>query len=355
MRVAILRRPRGASLVDLMVGLAVGMVAMLVTLNVAISFEARRRSLTGIADAQGNAGYAITLLTRELRMAGHGLGPPEALGCLLHRAAPGMADAGIVLQPVRIVQGAEGAPDTVLTLAGGLRSAPAARLITPYLLDSGPLQLDSTVGMAAGDQLVLQSDGAPDCAMLSIAGFGAGSSYAVLPAAAPGILPGTTFGIGSAAINIGALRYRRYAVDNRQRLQSDSFNAGSGLWTGSTIADGVASLQLQYGFDARPGTPAMPQVGFWSDELIDADGNGRIDAADWRRLLALRVAIVTRSAQRNDGPCDAAAPVWLAGNSASGELEPTPIRVDHLPGWRCWRYRVLLAEVPLRNQIWSDD
>ena len=342
-------------MVDLMVGLAVGMAAMLVTLNVAVSFEARRRSLTGIADAQGNAGYAITMLSRELRMTGHGLGPPEALGCLLHRAALGAADASIVLQPVRIVQGTGGAPDTLLTMGGGLRSAPAARLIAAYLLGSGLLQLDSTVGMAAGDQLVLQSDGKPDCAMLTIAGFGAGSSYVVLPAAAPDILPGAAFGIGSAAINIGALRHRRYAVDNRQRLQMNSFNAGSGLWTGSTMADGVASLQLQYGFDARPGTPAMPQVGFWSDELIDADGSGSIDTADWRRLLALRIAIVTRSAQRKDGPCDAAAPFWLAGNPTSGELEPTPIRVDHLPEWHCWRYRVLQAEVPLRNQIWSDD
>lgn len=355
MRVAILRQPQGASLVDLMVGLAVGMAAMLVTLNVAVSFEARRRSLTGIADAQGNAGYAITMLSRELRMAGHGLGPPEALGCLLHRAAPGMVDAAIELQPVRITQGADGAPDALATLSGGLRSAPAARLISPYLLDSGLLQLDSTVAMAAGDQLVLQSDGNADCALLSIAGFGAGSSNAVRPEAAPDILPGRSFGTGSAAINVGALRHRRYAVDNRQRLQMDSFNAGRGLWTMATLADGLASLQLQYGFDARPGTPAMPQVGFWSDELIDADGSGRIDVADWRRLLALRVAIVTRSAQRNDGPCDAVAPVWLAGNPATGQLEPTPIRVDHLPDWRCLRYRVLQTEVALRNRIWSDD
>ncbi len=355
MRAAHAGRQQGASLVDLMVGLAVGMAAMLVTLNVAVSFEARRRSLTGIADAQGNAGYAITMLSRELRMAGHGLGPPEALGCLLHRAAPGTPEASIVLRPVRIAQGLNGAPDTLVTLAAGLRSAPAARLIAPYLLDSGMLQLDTTVGMVAGDRLMLQSDGQPDCALLAIAGFGAGSSYAVLPAAAPDILPGTTFGAGSAAVNLGTLRHRRYAVDNRQRLQVDSFNAGSGLWSGSTLADGVASLQLQYGFDTRPGTPAMPQVSAWRDELVDADGSGSIDGADWRRLLALRIAIVTRSAQRKDGPCDAAVPVWQAGNPTSGELETTPIRVDHLPDWRCWRYRVLQAEVPLRNQIWSDD
>lgn len=355
MRAADTGRQQGASLIDLMVGLAVGLAATLVTLNVAISFEARRRSLTGIADAQGNAGYAITMLSRELRMAGHGLGPPEALDCQLHRAATGAADAVIALRPVRVTQGTNGASDTLVTLAGGIRSAPAARLIAPYLLDSGLLQLDSTVGMAAGDQLMLQSDGKPECALLAIAGFGAGSSYAVLPAAAPDILPGTTFGTGSAAVNLGALRHRRYTVDNRQRLQLAAFNTGSGLWSGSTLADGVASLQLQYGFDVRPGTPAMPQVGFWSDDLIDADGNGSIDAADWRRLLALRIAIVTRSAQRKDGPCDAAVPAWLAGNPNSGALEPTPIRVDHLPDWRCWRYRVLQAEVPLRNQIWSDD
>lgn len=337
-----------------MIGLAVGMAAMLITLNVATSFEARRRSVTGIADAQGNAAYAITLMARELRMAGNGLGPPEALGCTVHRAAAGSADASFALRPVFITDGINGAPDALVTLSGGARSTPAARLIAPYTMAAGLLQLDSTVGMAVGDRLLLQEDGQPDCALLPIASFGAGSTNAVRPTVVSKLLPGAAFGIGSAAVNVGTLRFRRYSVDSDQRLRLQIFNDGSGQWADSTFADGVANLQLQYGYDARAGAQTMPEVSRWSDAPIDADGNGSIDAADWRRLLALRIAVVTRSAQRTDGPCEAVAPQWLAGD-ATGQLVPTAIRVDHLPDWRCWRYRVLQAEVPLRNLIWSDN
>lgn len=348
------RAQRGLSLVDLMIGLAIGMAAMLVALNVAVSFDARRRSVVGMADAQGNAAFAVTLMSREARMAGQGLGPSSALGCTAHRNAPGNPEASFALRPVVITPGANGASDTLTTLSGGASAVPAAWLIAPYTVGNGSLQVDTTVGMSAGDYLLLQADGQPDCALLQIASLGAGSSYVVMPRTVNGLLPGVVFAIGSAAVNVGALRFRRYAVATQQ-LRMESFDVASGLWTGATLADGVASLQLQYGFDARAGMQPVPQVSRWSDDVIDADGNGVIDAADWRRLLALRMAIVTRSAQRKDGPCDAGEPQWLAGAPGNGALVATPIRVDHLPDWRCWRYRVLQTEVPLRNQIWSDE
>lgn len=349
------RWSRGASLVDLMVGLAIGMAAMLVTLTVAVSFDARRRSVIGVAEAQGNAAYAVALISRELRLAGSGLGLSAAHGCTVHRAASGNASDRFVLRPTVITAGKDGAADALITLASGTRAVPPARLIAPYTVGMGLLQLDSTLDMATGDYLLLQSDGQPDCVLLKIAGFGAGSSYAVQPSVAPGLLPDTVFGIGSAAINLGHLRYRRYSVDAQQRLLMESFSPAAGLWVGSTLADGITSLRLQYGFDARAGAQLQPQVTRWAAAPIDADGNGSIDAADWRRLLAVRIAIVSRSAQRKEGACDTAAPQWLAGNDTSGQLELTSIRVDHLPEWRCWRYRVLQTEVALRNLIWSDD
>ncbi len=323
MDLVVIRRTRGASLVDLMVGLAIGMAAMLVTLTVAVSFDARRRSVIGVADAQGNAAYAVALMSRELRMAGSGLGLSAAIGCTVHRAANGNASDSFILRPTVIAAGKHGAADALTTLSSGTHAVPPARLIAPYTVGTGLLQLDTTLEMTAGDYLLLQSDGKPDCVLLRIAGFGTGSSYAVQPSVAPGLLPGTVFDIGSAAINLGQVRYRRYSVDAQQRLLMESFSPASGHWVGSTLADGIANLRLQYGFDARPGAQLQPRVTRWAGGPLDADGNGSIDAADWRRLLALRIAMVTRSAQRKDGACDSVAPQWLAGNDATGELELT--------------------------------
>ncbi|NCW78337.1 MAG: hypothetical protein EBV64_10345 [Oxalobacteraceae bacterium] len=69
------KRCKGISLVDLMVGLAIGLAAMLIILKVAVLFESRRRSSAGIADAQLNAASATLMIARELRIAGQGLGP----------------------------------------------------------------------------------------------------------------------------------------------------------------------------------------------------------------------------------------------------------------------------------------
>jgi type IV pilus assembly protein PilW len=63
---------RGVGLTDLLVGLAIGMLAMLVIIKVAVLFESRRKSTVSAADAQQNVAIAVSLMSRELRMAGQG-------------------------------------------------------------------------------------------------------------------------------------------------------------------------------------------------------------------------------------------------------------------------------------------
>lgn len=347
-------RMRGLSLVDLMVGLAIGLIATLVILNVMVMFDMRRRATAGGSDAQVNAVIASTLLSRELRIAGHGLGPPAGLGCIVHRALAPDTNDSFMLVPAVIVNGSDGAPDTLTVLAAGEQALPPARLIASYTMGNAALNLDSTLGVETDMHLLLQSAGHSDCALLTVAAVSIGA-YTVQTKKINGLLPDVVFSAGSPVVNLGSLHYRRYSVDANQRLQSESFDTNSGSWVASTMAEGVVNLQLQYGFDARSGTQAIPQVTRWSDVLIDADGNGATgNAGDWQRMLAIRVAVVTRSAQRKDESCDTHAPTWNAGNDTSGELQSTQIRVDHLSDWQCWRYRVLQTEVPLRNQLWSD-
>lgn len=354
MRAPISVRIHGLSLVDLMVGLAIGMIAMLVILNVMVMFDARRRSTTGSSDAQANALIATSLLSRELRIAGHGLGPAAGLGCTVHRSANSAADASFLLVPVLIDNGNGGDPDQLTVLAAGEQALPPSRLITPYTNNGGELTVDSTLGISTNTQLLLHSAGSSDCALLSVFSVSLGA-YTVQPVIASDVLPGAVFGSDSAVVNVGTLAHRRYSVDVNQQLRVENFDPTSGIWRSSTMAEGVVNLQAQYGFDARAGTQTTPQVTRWSATMFDVDGNGSIgNAGDWQRLLAVRIAVVTRSAQRKDEACDAQAPSWMAGNAGTGELEATTIKVDHLPDWRCWRYRVLQTEVPLRNQLWSD-
>ncbi len=63
----------GLSLVELMVGLVIGLVTTLVIMQIFSTFEGQKRSTMGSADAQTNGSIALFTIQRDLQMAGFGL------------------------------------------------------------------------------------------------------------------------------------------------------------------------------------------------------------------------------------------------------------------------------------------
>lgn len=342
----------GIGLVDLMVGLVLSLIAMLVILKVAVLFEARRKSTVGMADAQLNAAGAMTLMARDIRMAGQGLGPPESLGCDVQHDL-GVKTGTLTLTPVTIIDGDKGAPDTLRVLASASpQIVSPATLIADHPAAAGMLLLDSTLGIEANHLLVLYESG-KICSLFRATAVPVGG-YRVdhdLPAAKMA----TPYLIGARAINLGGLRYTQYSVDTKRRLQIARYSATAKDWVAAAMASEVVSLQAQYGFDTRSGPLSNPQVTRWSSTMLNADGLGIAgDNGDLRRLLAIRLAIVVRSAQRSDLGCNSPAPQWIAADEATGALTPTDINLTHITDWACFRYRVLQTEIPLRNLLWSD-
>jgi prepilin-type N-terminal cleavage/methylation domain-containing protein len=75
-----LRRQKGFTIVELMVGLAIGLIATLVIMQTFSNFEGNKRSTTGIADAQTNGSIGLYMIQRELQFAGYGV--PVSSGTL---------------------------------------------------------------------------------------------------------------------------------------------------------------------------------------------------------------------------------------------------------------------------------
>lgn len=352
----IVRRIQGLGLTDLMVGLAIGLLATLVIVKVAVLFETRRKSTTGIADAQMNASYAMANLTRDVRMAGHGLGPSEALGCIVRRTLGTTILSDWSLWPVTLIDGVNGAPDTLIVLSSGkAQSLTAAQLIAPYAVGSDVLMVNSTLGMTVGDTLLLQESGNTQCPLIKVTGIPIGD-YRVFHSALPaGLVKATAYQEGAAVINLGAIHHQRYTVNANNQLLLERYDATTDKWQGSAFASDVVNLQAQLGFDARATMTGALRVTRWSAAVFDANANGTAgDADDFRRLLAIRIAVVSRSAQRSDQGCSSAKPTWWAANELTGVMEDTPIAVNTIQDWACYRYRVWQAEIPLRNLIWSD-
>lgn len=351
-----IRRTQGLGLTDLMVGLAIGLLAALVIIKTAVLFETRRQSTTGIADAQMNASYALSNLARDMRMAGHGLGPSEALGCIVRRTLGTTALPDWVLRPVTLIDGVDGAPDTLLVLSSGkAQSLTAARLIAPYTVGSDVLMVNSTLGMTVGDTLLLHESENTQCPFIKVTAIPTGE-YRVRHTALPSeLLTATEYPEGAAVINLGIIHHQRYTINANNQLLLERYDIENNQWRGSAFASDVVSLQAQLGYDARATLSGALRVTRWSAAAFDANANGTAgDTDDLRRVLAIRIAVVSRSAQRSDQGCSSAMPIWWAANESTGVMEDTPIAVNTLQDWACYRYRVLQAEIPLRNLIWSD-
>lgn len=71
---------QGFTLVELMVGLVIGLIATLVIMQTFSAFEGNKRSTTGISDAQTSGNIGLYMVQRELQFAGYGI--PVASGTL---------------------------------------------------------------------------------------------------------------------------------------------------------------------------------------------------------------------------------------------------------------------------------
>jgi len=140
-------------------------------------------------------------------------------------------------------------------------------------------------------------------------------------------LAGVIYSIGQAPV------VNRYYVQN-ENLVLDPVLQGA---VAQPVAAGIVQMQAQYGRDTN------------GDGVIDVWNEiAPVTSAEWTGLLAVRLAVVARSAaaERADanGDCDVTtvAPTWAGGN----------LDLSARADWRCFRYRVFESTISLRNMIW---
>lgn len=363
------RRPpfyqAGFTLVEIMVGLTIGMLAALVIVQVMSIFEAQKRTTTGTADAQTNGGIALYTIGHELQMAGYPLLPmtDSPLECVT-LVINGTLDATIPnrLSPVAIVDGgaAAGASDTITirygnSLKGG---APAQITALPFASAASPapamdVTVTSNLGCQVNDKILITSGAA--CTMSNVVAV---SGTTTVTFADPSIIPAdlsnataaaTTITTNAAAVGanlacLGTWNEVTYAVNNGnlQRAGTDS-------------VAGIVNIQAQYGISNATN---LNQVTQW----VNASGVtwAAPTVANRNRIKAVRIAVVARNAKMETGAvttaCSsltAAAPTGLCAWEGSATSPAPTIDLSNDPNWANYRYRVFETIIPLRNVIWS--
>ncbi|MDB5793732.1 MAG: pilW2 [Noviherbaspirillum sp.] len=358
------RRSGGFSLVEIMVGVAIGLIGALVMMQVSAIFEGRKRTTTSGTDAQTNGALALFTVERELRKAGYGISVPDAVGCTVNTyfAAASPKQSSFVLTPVRIIQGANGLPDRITTFASTKEgwSVPN-RITTEHPQQGSSVFMNTVLGVAAGDMLIAYE---PDkmCTLFQATSVVGGNvevahdtSSSWNAGGAESVFPASGYGVGALVFNLGAMSSRTYSVDASTSLVVAQNVGATNTNNVQTVASDIVSIKAEYGFDTRPGDHPDLQVQQWSGTLV----------SDYRRIAAVRMAVVARSPimekPNSDGICDitiatatatrpANSPTWAGG---AIDVSKTPDN-QPIPNWQCYRYKVFETVVPLRNSLWRE-
>jgi type IV pilus assembly protein PilW len=339
------RRTRGVSLIELMVGLVIGMIAVLVVMQVFQISESSRRTTVGGDDAQMAGMLSLSALHRDIQQAGYGASAFPIVGCSI--TLPGgwtvPALAPVTINPAGIPAG-DANTDIVMVIYGDNGGSPEGDLVAAQAVQT-TYSVATPTSFAANDFIVAAVTPRPVVCNLTL-------EAVTVKSDSP---PTVTVGTGVAGMINGTLynfgrdpRFQVYAVRNGNLTVCDYRvnNCGAAASAGDPtvwvpVSNGVVSLRAVYGKDTT-----VPM-----DSAVDLyDRVAPASACDYARVSALQVALVTQSGEFDkqlgaEIPF-AAAPEWRASDAA-------PIDLSARADWQSFRYKVYETTVPVRNMAWQ--
>ena len=339
----------GFSLIEIMVGMVIGLLAIIIMMQVFAVSEERKRTANAGSDAQNSAVIALDGLQRHIGQSGYGFALTRLLGCNLQLpfGAP-VPLAPVIINPaVAVIPAGDANTDTLLISYGLGNDQPEG-----YNLDTAGLtgpnhKIIGTGMLRVGDRVIA----APAACGATTLVLGTVQTVGVPNPSDVTVTSSTT---GTGLFNLGATpRFLAYAVRNGNLVVCDYMAANCGDATAASlanpaiwrlVAENIVSLRAQYGRDT-----SGPM-----DGTVDAyNRTTPTTACLWARTPAIRLALVARSAQFEKDAVTTVAPRW-AGSDSAVPLSAQPINID-LSGdanWGNYRYRVFETVVPIRNVAW---
>jgi type IV pilus assembly protein PilW len=339
------KRNHGFSLVEIMVALVIGMIAMVVVLQIFSASEGNKRTTTGADDAQMGGAVALFGLQRDIRQSGYGIGALNLMGCGLQLRTGVTLNA---LAPVTINSSlvAAGDPntDTLLIVYGNANGTTDGEVIDNNTQGQTKYTMKYIMTSAQTNDWVIAESVAPPslppspCNLILDQVTGITGAIVTVKSGDANVTSGALYNLGQTprvlayAVRGGNLTVCDYTAN-------DCSSPASG-W--ETIAGNIASMRAEYGRDT-----SAPM-----DGTVDVyDQTAPAKACDWLRITAIRLVIVARNSQYDKSVVTASAPTWEDQNDSNAA--PIDLSANKsLPTgatWQNYRYKVLQTIVPLRN------
>ena len=358
-------RQGGFSLIELMVGLVIGLLVTLVIMQMFAAFEGQKRSTSSTADAQTSGSVALYNLQRDVQLAGFGLPlfdednmPLNCIPMPTVNHDDNGATPLISLAPIDIVDGgaAAGASDTVTVRYGNSASGGVA---VPVINRTGAA-VDVDFNMDCDQDDVVIGINGNVCVSTTVVATPASNTQINLRN------PFTGVNIGDSISCMGGWNEFQFQVVANQLTRLNTFNNT----VRTPVVDGIVNIQAQYGISAAPDNNRITRwvnaTGVWAAGAI---GNSAVCTATLSNrtcIKAVRVAIVARNGLLENLPAVSAAcssitianPVgvcaWDATSANPVVASPAPlIDLSNTANWNQYRYKVYETIIPLRNIVWT--
>lgn len=375
-------RAGGFSLVELLVSVLVGMLAIVFATRLFVSSEQNKAAAVGGSDAVQNGMLAMFSISNDASQAGWGLNDTLLSGCdttfsdtagyVLPVVMRGTVET-TPLAPVIIENGGT-ASDRITLMAGSAMSGVGSERLRDNYAGASTINVatNQPFGYLQGTVVVVAPEPAGGkCALAQLSAtppgftltFDAGSAFRFNRAAL-----GNAYSAGQARVyNLGPLAqlaFHTWSVSNGNLMLRATDLAGA-AGAPAAVADNIVAIKGQYGFDTRAAASFDPatgmQVGAWSATMIDADGDGvTAGAGDFQRVAAVRLAVIARgkmpekpdAVTKQCGATTAPLTVFAGRSPASVAAASVTVNVDTVADWRCYRYRAFETIVPVRNAAW---
>lgn len=365
------RGEAGFTLIELMVGMGIGLLCTLVVAAVLGAAEGRRRGTMQGSDMQVSGSVALYSLQREIALAGYGFANEAAsVGCALqvrfNNAVPAVMPT--VLAPVTITQGAVGVSDQVRVLASAkfINGNPTTlstvgytvptRIVGPYYDPATSVNtvynVWSSLSVAQGDLMVAVIGAGLPCGLFQVTGVPTAGS---VPRANqptgwnPAGHPAQAAVANSLLVNLGRLSDVILTSDANAKLTVSRLDTSTLSRTQTELQGNIVLMKAMYGRDTN------------GDGVVDTyDYSTPTTNAGWLNVLTIRLAVAARSAQYEKEEVTASLPLWDVGASTAvtgtvdcnGNSKCLALKVDNASDWKHYRYKIFDTVVPLRNQRW---
>jgi type IV pilus assembly protein PilW len=391
------------TLVELMVAVTIGLGITLAITSVMIASENHRRVTTSTNDAQQTGTFSYYALDKVIRGAGSAIAesalPSDVgvLGCHLNAVTPlagaifprltafpqpfagflGGAAGGLNVAPLLIGQNqSQGGSDVLMVMGGSGSAGGVSRQITGGG-NATAATLDNTVGLGAGDLVLVSQSGTPDCLLEQVdnitppasptLNFGGAAVYytaAAGPTTLASLVANTSTYVtplGNASAN--NIQFLLFGVDSNntlvsydllRNLQIVGLSGGDAV---QSIADGVISMNALYGLDTDGdgkqdtwAAPGPPTDATWDINTV-INSQTKI-----KQIVSVRIALVVRGEyyDKNNNKAVSQPTITIFNglkNGLNGAGVSLAQNVNLTALDQQFRYRVFEFTVPLRNML----